>query len=100
MFVVCVKVFLEVSVAEFITLLIFSILLTVLLHGIVCQMNEIVFAIFDVILERCSANVALSIPVTFELAIYAGHHHVMSDIEFPPKIQKWLLQILLNDEST
>jgi hypothetical protein len=51
MLVICIKIFLKVDIAEFVTLLMLTIFLTVFLHSIIRQMNEIIFAILHIILE-------------------------------------------------
>lgn len=93
-----VQILLKVSVAEFVAFLIAAVLRTVLLHCIVGQVHQVVTAVLDGVFEACGPDVALRIPVAFELAVDARHEHVVPDIELPPVIKERPLQILLHDE--
>ena len=52
--------------------------------------NQRVFA-------RCSSDISILVPVSFNVSIYRCYHHVMSNIEFASKIKKWPLDISLHN---
>lgn len=54
----------------------------VLLYGIIGEMDELVVEILHVELFSSGANVAILIPISFLIAVDAGHADVRADIEF------------------
>lgn len=86
-------------VAEFILVLKFSIVVTVLLNCIIGQVNERVFTVLECKLVTTRPDVALFIPEAFYLLFYSHQQHVTSDVKFPLIIQEGLFDIFLQDIS-
>lgn len=90
------QVFLKLFICHFISFFIFAILRQVLLNCIICKMNTCK-VILDRILKRSCPDIPFLIPVTLHNSIDRGHHYVVPNIKFPSLIQKWFLQIALNN---
>ena len=64
-----VKVFLKMFIAKFVFVLIFSVVITILLNGIVSQMNKGILAIIQTKLVSTGSKIALLVPEAFDFAI-------------------------------
>lgn len=80
-------------IAGFISLVVFGIFL----DGVVCQMNEFVVYVLEVVEFTGSSDVAIFVPVSFDLSINTGKHDIVSNIEFPIVVEKGFVDIRLNN---
>jgi len=72
---------LQICIAEFIALFVFSVVCAEFLNSVVGQMNVLVFASFKVKLGRRCPYVALLVPVGLNAAIDAAYKHVVSNVK-------------------
>lgn len=79
-----------------ISILVFTVLSTVFLNGIIGQMNKRVFqTVFTCfVLLRGSSHVPLFKPIHF----FFNYQHPHSNIEFPTIYEHWFFQIFLNNK--
>lgn len=91
------KVPLKVTNRLFISRLKLTVVLVILLHGIVSEVNEFVFYIICVILLTGSANVRIFIEIPLHLPVYASQKSVTSEIEFSAVDEQGVVDVLLND---
>lgn len=49
------------------------------------------------ILRRCGAHVALDVPVAFELAVDAGHQHVVPQVKLSLVVEERTLDVRLDN---
>lgn len=68
-FMIGVKIFLKVLVAQFVSIFILAILFGVDLNGVICQVNEIIGGVFQMILVTAGSDIPLTVPVTLDGAI-------------------------------
>lgn len=90
----------KLSIRYLIAFFILAIILAVLLNGVIGQMREQIFCVFDVVFAGCGADVTISIPVTLYLAVVAGDCHIVSYIELATLVEQRSLDVLLHDERT
>ena len=94
-----VQVPLKVRIGYFVSRLILTIVLMMLLYSIVSQVHELVVEIFHVELLAGSADVAILVPVAFDMSVEACHHHVSANVKLPFLVQEGH-NVLLDDVST
>ena len=63
-------------------------------------MNQGILTIFYCEFVRWCSYVAFLVPVSLHAAIYAWNQHVMSDIEFSSVVEKWSLNVFLENKSS
>lgn len=83
-----IQITLEISKRYLVSGLVLSILLTLLLHSIICQMDHLVGQVLEVELLACCPDVALLKPVAFRNAIEGSYADVCSYVKFPLIVQK------------
>lgn len=76
-----------------------SVFTTLLLYGIICQMNHFISRIHSKCL-RTSSQISSLINVSFQFSIDTCKHSKAPDIEFPSLKQSRLLNIFLNDKGS
>lgn len=92
------KVSFELAVAELVALLVFAVVLSGLLDGVVGEVDVGVEKIGDVIeLGRCS-NVSLIVPVDLQASVDGNCQHVCPNIEFPAIVEQQIANIRLHYE--
>ena len=91
------KVPLKVTNRLFISRLKLTVVLVILLHGIVSEVNEFVFYIICVILLTGSANVRIFIEIPLHFPVYASQESVTSEIKFSAVDEQGVVDVLLND---
>lgn len=64
-----VKIFLEVVVAELVSVLIFAVFVGVDLYGVVGEVDELILGIVELELIAAGSDISLIVPVSFDLAI-------------------------------
>lgn len=89
------KILIELLIWNFVPLLILSIILTIFLNCIVCQMHWSFLWVFCIFIGGCP-KITLLIKIALNSSINWGNHNKMSEIEFSPMIQQWTIQILLD----
>lgn len=57
-----------------------------------------IFGILYIVLAGSGANIALAVPISFNLPIVARYRHIMPNVKFAPMIEQRLLYIFLKDE--
>lgn len=82
-----------------VAILIFSIIITFLLHCIVSQMNKSVMGIFYVVLSTTCPKISLRIKVTLQVPVYCCRKRVASDVKFAVLVKERFFHILLYDVS-
>lgn len=93
------QVLLEVSKTQFVSILIFPIVIRIFLHGIVCQVNEFVMDILYIEFFARSSNIGIFIEVTFEMSIYTSHKAVAAEVEFSTMNKQGIIDVFLDDKS-
>ena len=106
---VLVQVRLVLSERDLVTHLVLPVVLSLLLDGIIRQMNEAVVQLArgNIILGRAGPDVAATllreligvVKVALYLPIHCGEHAIAPDVEFPSLVQLGSLNVLLQDES-
>lgn len=94
-----IEISLELVIRNFVSILMFSILISLFLNCIVCEMDHLILDVFKIIVKRGSSNIALSKPVKSHSTIHFCCQHKMPYIKFSSFIQHWLLNILLDNKS-
>jgi len=72
-FVICVKVSLEISVTHFIEVFEFSKVLILFLNSIIRQMNKFIVDCIQIIFSTTGSDIAIFVEITFKLLIYTRH---------------------------
>ena len=85
----------ELGIADLVAFLVLAVAGEILLDGVVGEMHA---AGADVqrVFRGSSAHVALEIPVAFELAVDAGHQHVVAQVELALAVQEGPLDVRLD----
>ena len=92
-----VKVLLEIRVGELVSRLKLAIVITLLLHGIISEMNKPISNVFQIEVFATCPKVALIVPITLEVAIDSSQQSIAPNIKFPVFVEKRLLYVFLND---
>jgi len=92
-----VKISLKLVVAELVTWLVLTVIVSILLDGIVGQVDQVVIEILQIVLVAACTDVTLLVPEGLEIAVDACDHHVVPDIELSVVIQKRAVYVALND---
>ena len=74
-----------------------AIVIALLLHGVVRQMNHAVRRVFQVVLPAASPQISVRVPVRLQVAVDGRAEGVAPDIELPVLVQERLLNVFLND---
>ena len=90
------KIFFKISIANFITILKFPILLTLLLNSIISQMNIFILQMLQTKFLTRRSDVPLLIPISLHYSIYTRYQDIASDVEFPLVVKKWVLEVFLD----
>lgn len=91
-----IQIALESRVSQFISFLIFTIILTVLLYRIVCQMDVLIVQFLQIKLLRWCSDVTFPVPVAFYESIHLSDQQIMPNVELSTVVQEGL-QVFLND---
>lgn len=94
------EVLLEVLQRHFVAIFELSIVVTVLLYGIIGQMNKLVIQVVDVILLTTSSNVTILIEVTFQMTIDWSQHSITPEVKFSLMYEQRIINVFLNDKSS
>jgi hypothetical protein len=94
-----VHVSLELIVADFVSFFVFSIPLTILLNGVICQVNHFIPDIFDIVLIRAGSDVTLAKPIGPHKPMKSTDHHIVSDVKLSTFVEQWFLYVLLDNVS-
>lgn len=86
-------------VGQFVACLILPIVLAVLLDRIVCEVNVDVFKVLKGKELGASPQIALGVPVGFEISVHNCYHHVVSDVKFSAVVKEWIGDIRLHYSS-
>lgn len=93
------QVLLEVLQTHLIAIFILPIVLRVLLHSVISQMDEFVIEFFDIKLLAARADVCILIEKSFQMTVDACHEAIASKVKLPIADQQWMINILLHNES-
>ena len=74
-----------------------AVVLALLLHGVISQMNHAVRCVLEVVLSATCTKVSVGVPVSLQVAIHCCGHSIASNIELSALIKKRLLNIFLDD---
>ena len=74
-----------------------AIVIALLLHGVVRQMNHAVRRVFQVVLPAASPQIPVRVPVRLQVAVDGRAEGVAPDVELPVLVQERLLNVFLND---
>lgn len=96
--VVGLEVLVELSIGEFVGLFVLAVVGCVLLDGVVGEVDEGVLGCTRGELSGGGAHVPLLVPVPLHPSIHAAHQHVVAQVELPPVVEQWVLDVLLEDE--
>ena len=94
------QVLIQLSIAQLIRFLKFTILSCMLLYGIVSEMNQWIFTCFEAELCWRSSYISLLEPITLKWTVNACYKHVMSDVELTLVVEKWVLDVFLDDKGS
>lgn len=89
---------LQVIKCQLVPWFVLAIFLAIFLDRIVSQMDKLVFHFIKTPKEAGSSHISLLVPISFNLPIIDGHHHVYPDIEFPPVVQKRVSDVFLYNQ--
>lgn len=89
---------LKLTITQFISFLIFPIILPIFLHGIIGQMNDRIFKVRQIVQFRSCTDVPLLIPVKFMPSVDGQTYHVGSDIEFSVIVEQKIFDVGLDYE--
>lgn len=96
---VAIQVSLKVVYGQLVSILETPIVLRILLNGVVCQMNKLVWKVLYRELLWACPEVAVSVEEPLLKSIYRGHHSIASNVKLSAINEKWLFNVLLNDQS-
>ena len=94
------QILIQLSIAQLIRFLKFTILSCMLLNGIVSEMNQWIFTCFKVELCWRSSYISLLEPITLKWTVNACYKHIMSDVELTLVVKKWVLDVFLDDKGS
>ncbi len=89
------KIFLKILIWQFIALFILSIIRSVFLYSVICQVNQWISVTFETELWWRSSDIPFFVPIELVNTVDASDQSVMSDIELSLLIEHWVLDILL-----
>ena len=93
------QVLLEVIQTQLVTVLILPVVVGILLHRVIGQVNELVVHVLDVEFLARRADVGIFIEVPFEMTVDASHEAIAAEVKLPSMNQQGVVNVSLNDES-
>lgn len=98
-FLITLKISLNITIRKFVSHLILSIRIRILLDCIICQMDLSVLNICQIPNITWSPNITLLIPISLNFTIHNSYHHVSSDIKLTAIIKQQICNVTLKDDT-
>ena len=91
-----IKIFLKLGIRKLVSRFKFTIVIKLLLHRVIGQMNVPIWDVLEGELSAACPEVALSVPVTLKVAANGAHHGEAPDVKLPILVEQWFFNILLD----
>ena len=97
--IIFVQIVLVLAKRQLVSLLIPTVVVWLLLHGVICQVNQLISEIIVDEGARRGSKVAIVVRVAFKFIVGQGQHAKASNIKLALVVESWALNILLHYES-
>ena len=77
-----------------------AVVVTLLLNGIVSQMDHAVCRVFQVVFTATGPQIPVSVPVGLQVSVNGGAEGVATDVKLAILVQERLLDVFLNNVTT